>query len=362
MLLGCLWAAGLASADSSFTISPIKEVEEGRGYYREAVKPGDSRIYSFFVKNITDKAINLSVYPADARPAQNGGRSFSDKIEKPSRVGSWITPAGPKAVVLQPGEIKEYRYTVHIPQKLQPGQYVGVVAAEELQPAVTAQAGNGQEAALAIDVLNRTGVQMVMEYKPEQAKHGMSIDAFAHDYLPTGQSQLTIKLSTTGSILEKPTGHIVVRNSQQQVLFKQDYAADSIYGGTTASMVYVVSGKLLLPDTYSVTYEATFSGQTISRTFNFTISEEQSQSAKASLADAGKIEVTETFGDWVMAHWWIVVCIVLFVVLLIILLICLFILLWRRKKKEKKEEDPEQNHLGDPQMAEQTITAPESES
>lgn len=352
VLLGCLWVAGLASAESSFTISPIKEVEEGRGYYLDTVEPGDSRTYLFTVKNIKDQSIHLSVYPADARPAQNGGRSFSDKKDIPSLVGGWISPAGVQDVELQPGESREFRYTVSVPEVLQPGQYVGVVAAEELQPASSTQAGNGQQAALAIDVLNRTGVQMVLDYNAEQAQHGMSIDSFAHDYLPAGQSRLSIKLSNTGTILEKPTGQLVVRNSQQQVLFQQDYTAESIYGGTTADMVYVINNKLLLPDTYSVTYEATFSGQTISRTFNFTVSEAQTQVAKTALAESGKIQVTETFGDWIMAHWWIVVGIGLFILLLFLLLIWLLMLLWRRKKDKEAETEP-------PVVAVAAVPAPE---
>ncbi|MNB83933.1 hypothetical protein D3C75_307750 [compost metagenome] len=342
--ISCLSLAGIASAASSYTISPVKTVEEGRGYYMDKVQPGDTNKYSFIVRNITNKPLELQLYPADALPAQNGGRSFSERAQKLRLVGSWISPQGTKSVRLKPNEERTFTYSVKVPKDIKPGQYVGVVAAEEYQPAQT-HSGNSTQATLAIDVLNRTGVQMVLEYKPEQAVHAMSIDAFAHDYIPAGNSRLTIDLSDTGTILEKPKGKIIVRDSKNAVMYQSDYAADSIYEGTTANMVYVVNDKLLLPDTYSVYYEATFSGKTISRTFYFTVTREQSELSKDALTEAGKIEVNQTFEDWIWQHLWIIIVIILLFILILIIAVWLAFALSKRKKKDDESKQNQNNHI-----------------
>lgn len=344
--ISCLSLAGIASADSSFTISPVKKVEEGRGYYKEAVQPGDVRTYSFFVQNKSNESIELSLYPADAVPAQNGGRSFSERQNLTTLVGNWISPNRAQKLKLQGGETKQVQYTVKVPKDLRPGQYVGVVAAEELYPSrIETQRNGPARSRLAIDVVNRAGVQIVLEYKPEQAIHAMSIDAFQHDYIPAGNSRLTIDLSDSGTILEKPTGKIVVRDSKNSMMYQSDYAADSIYAGTTANMVYVVNDKLLLPDTYSVYYEATFSGKTISRTFYFTVTQGQTDKAKEALTENGKIEVNQTFGDWLREHIWIVILVIFLFILILVLAIWLAIALSKRKKKEDDSKVSDTNHI-----------------
>lgn len=337
----CLWLSSVASADSSFVLSPVKAVEEGRGYYKDQVKPGDSREYTFLVRNAKDEPLQIKLYPADALPAQNGGRSFSEKEQKLSLVGAWVNPQGVQKITLEPREERSFTYQLTVPEDIRPGQYVGVIAAEELIKAEQHETNaQGQQASVAIDVVNRSGVQMVLEYKTDQAKHDMSIDAFQHDYISTGHSRLTIKLSDRGTILEKPTGKIRVWDSQGQVLFQQDYTADSIYAGTTADMVYIIDDKLLLPDEYEVTYEATFSGKTVSRTFSFNVSPEQSRASQESLTAAGKIEVTQTFWDWLLLHEWILIIIMVIIILFFVLLFWLLLLLWKRKKENEDEETP----------------------
>ncbi|MCE3203476.1 WxL protein peptidoglycan domain-containing protein [Paenibacillus sonchi] len=344
LCMSCFGLAGIASADSSFTISPIKAVEEGRGYYKDTVQPGQVREYTFYLRNLKNETLPLTVYPADARPAQNGGRSFGEKEQPQTLVGSWLSPQKVQNVTLAPKEERQFSFRVKVPKSLTPGQYVGVVAAEERIPASPAKSLS-QQASVAIDVVNRAGVQIVLEYKPKQSKHTMSIDAFRHDYIPAGNSRLTIDLSNSGTILEKPKGKIIVRDSKNQVMYQSDYAADSIYAGTTANMVYVVNDKLLLPDTYSVYYEATFSGKTINRTFNFTVTRENLQQSKQALIDSGKIEVKQTFEDWLWQHSWIIILVFFLFILILILAVWLALVLSKRKKKEEQSQDDSTNPI-----------------
>ncbi|OMD10617.1 hypothetical protein BJP50_28290 [Paenibacillus odorifer] len=342
LMIWCVFLVGMANAESSFVLSPTKEVEEGRGYYKDQIKPGDTREYTFFIRNAKDNPVKIKMYPADALPAQNGGRSFSEKDQELKLVGKWMEPQGVNEFTLKPKEERSFTYKLTVPADITPGQYVGVIAAEELIKAAEPNI-QGQQASLAIDVVNRSGVQMVLEYKADQAKHNMSIDSFKHDYVSSGYSRLTVELSNSGTILEKPKGKIRINDSKGQIIYKQDYAAESIYGGTTADMVYIVNETLLLPDTYEAYYEATFSGKTISRTFSFSISPEQSNVSKEALIQNGKIEVTQTFWDWLELHLWVVILVIIIIVIFFFLFFWLLLLLWKRKKEkeEEKESDPE---------------------
>ncbi|NOU80783.1 DUF916 domain-containing protein [Paenibacillus sp. LMG 31459] len=340
VMIWFVFMVGMANADSSFILSPVKAVEEGRGYYKDQVQPGDTREYTFLVRNSKDTPVQLKLYPADALPAQNGGRSFSEKEHRLTLVGSWLEPQGVKSITLKPHEVRSFNYILNVPEDLRPGQYVGVIAAEELIKAEETAAGTeGQQASVAIDVVNRSGVQMVLEYKADQAKHEMSIDEFEHDYVSTGHSRLTIKLSDRGTILEKPTGKITVRDGQGQVMYEQEYAADSIYAGSTADMVYIVNDRLLLPDVYEVNYTASFSGKMVSRTFTFKVTPEQSKASQVSLTEAGKIEVTQTFWDWLELHLWVVVITIVVIIFIFVLMFWLLLLLWKRKKEEKEKQE-----------------------
>src|SRR5690606_18650802 len=129
--------------------------------------------------------------------------------------------------------------------------------------------------------------QIVLENKLEESTHAMEIDDFSHDYISSGFSRLTIKLSNTGTILEKPTGKILINKIGGEQVFSQEYQADSIYANTTADMVYHVMDKVLPASDYSVYFEATFAGKTISKTFYFTVTKEEANTSKDNLAHSG---------------------------------------------------------------------------
>lgn len=323
-------------ADSSFTISPTKEVESSTGYYRDTVNGGDVKTYIFFIKNQKKTPIQLKVYPADAVPTENGGRSFSAKEDKLINVGTWLSPTGVINLDLKANETKQITYKVQVPKEIVPGQYVGVVAAEELSQDNKSNT-DSKNATLAIDIVNRAGIQVVLENRIEQSTHSMSIDDFKHDYISSGFSRLTIKLSNTGTILEKPTGKIIVKKSDGEEVFVRDYQADSIYANTTADMVYHIQDKILPPADYSVYYEATFSGKTISKTFNFNVTKEEAVNSQESLEYSGQLIKGKTFWDWLNDHTWVIIIFFILIVFILAALI-LFILLFFRRKKKKDED------------------------
>lgn len=331
--------------ETNFILSPIKSAEQSIGHYVDQITPGTQTMYTFYATNISKKTITLKSYPADALPDENGGRGFSLSSKKPEAVGSWMSPQGVQEFKLNPKEKKKISFVVTVPKNIAPGQYIAVAAVEEFTSAESQSVSTDtKEAKLAADIENRRGVQMIMEYQKEKSYHEMSINTFKHEYITDGSSKITVELSNKGTILEKPTGRIIVKDSKDSVVFSEGYNADSIYGNTTAKMVYSLNDSILWPGQYTAYYEATFAGQTISRTFDFTVTEEENKRSLESRQLAGSLTINNSFGDWLKANMWVVYLFSFIVLLILGLLVFLLILLSKRRKDKKKKSHPSFQH------------------
>ncbi|MEK4277705.1 WxL protein peptidoglycan domain-containing protein [Paenibacillus sp. FSL R7-0026] len=335
-----------AASNVDFIISPIKEVEQSSGYYRDEVIGGETKKYTFYVENLIKEPIDLWIYPADATPMVNGGKSFTLKGEKNTSVGSWISPSKEEMVHLKPLEKKKFVYTVKVPKDLKPGEYVGGIVAEQIPKEDTkALEASQNQAVLLIERIPRIGVQIVMEKKKELAIQDMSIDDFKHSYISNGYSQLTVKLANTGTILQRPNGVIVIRDAKGNGIYSKAYDAGasekSMYAGKTADMVYYVEDQILWPGEYSAYFEANFNDKKVSRTFNFTITEADAQKAQESLSNAGLLQ-GRGFMDWLRNHPWMIYAGSGLLLLIFGSFIFLLILLLKRKKREQEEEKARQ--------------------
>lgn len=323
---------GVAEPESTFLLSPDKEARAGLGYYMDDVVPGETREYKFYVKNLLNETRTFIIYPTDAKPAQNGGIAFQGSEEGITEGGNWVYPQGAKKIQLKGQEMREYTYQVKIPKDIEPGQHVAVLAVSQFQEAqVSQKAANSNSATLAPDIKEELGIWIVMNYKVDQAEHAMSINTFKHNYISSGESQLVITLENTGTILEKPTGYIEVRNSKKEVMYRNDYQAGSIYHGKVANMVSELTNTLLLPDEYEVYFEANFAGKKEWKIFKFTVTPEASKNAQETLEYYDRLEVNNGIPDWLKY------VIIGGSILILVLLILLLLLFLRRRKQDIEE-------------------------
>ncbi|PAD75312.1 hypothetical protein CHH67_15700 [Paenibacillus campinasensis] len=318
---------------ASFWFAPsAKEARNGLGYYREDVMPGETKDYKFYVKNLENTELSLKIYATDPIPLQNGGKDFKSYNAGVTHAGAWLHPQGPKDITLGPNEMREYTYRASIPDDLEPGQHIAVVAVSEYNefqgPAVETNMVN---TTVAPDIENQSGLWIVMDYELEKARHGLAIHSFKHDYIATGESRFTVSLENTGTILEQPTGYLEIRDTSKNIIYRNDYEAGSIYYGTTASMVSIARGKLLMPGEYEAYFEANYAGQKAWRMFKFTVTPEAKNEAQALMEYAGKIEVDGGIPDWLRS------VLIAGVILISILVLLLLWLLVKRKKGDLEE-------------------------
>ncbi|WP_235540493.1 WxL protein peptidoglycan domain-containing protein [Paenibacillus sp. Root52] len=318
----------------------MKEVEQSSGYYREVVNGGETKKYTFYLENLIKEPLELSVYPADAAPMVNGGKNYTIKGEKNTSVGAWISPSKDQVVKLKPLEKKKFEFTVNVPKDLKPGEYVGGIVAEQI-PKENKEAleASKNRAVLVIDEIPRNGVQIVIEKQKELATHSMSIDDFKHSYISNGYSQLTVKLTNTGTILQRPNGVIIIRDAQGKGIYSQAYDAapneKSMYAGKTVDMVYHIEDQILWPGQYTAYFEANFNGRKESRTFDFTITEADAQKAQESLSNAGLLQGRGIM-DWLKNHPWVWIAALALVLLILGAFIFILFILLKRKKKEEE--------------------------
>ncbi|MFB8378157.1 hypothetical protein [Paenibacillus taichungensis] len=343
-----------AASNVDFLLSPVKEIEQSSGYYRDVVNGGETKQYTFYLTNLIKKPIDLWIYPADAAPMVNGGKSYVLKGEMNTSVGSWISPSEAQKVRLKPLEKLKYVYTVKVPKDLDPGEYVGGIVAEQIPDEEASPSQVQDKAVLLIERIPRIGVQIVLEKDKQAAVQDMSIDDFKHSYISNGYSQLTVKLSNTGTILQRPSGLIMIRDANGKGIFSQSYNAaaeeKSIYAGKTADMVYHVKDQILWPGEYSAYFESNFNGKKVSRTFNFTITEADAKLAQESLSNAGLLQ-GRGFIDWLKNHPW---AIIVGAFVLILIFGTFFLLLFLLLKRKKKEDEQDQH-----QVRRQTLQTPQ---
>jgi len=91
------------------------------------LKPGSSYEDSVILTNNNDKAITLVLYAAD-RAMQEGKYQIKTNKEKQELVGWWIQMAE-NDVTLAPGEKREVKYTVNIPDYVPTNEYRGAITA-----------------------------------------------------------------------------------------------------------------------------------------------------------------------------------------------------------------------------------------
>lgn len=332
-----------AQEELKFTLSPEKSVEQSTGFYRETVSGGEKRNYNFYLENIKNDPIDVWVYPADVVPGENGGKLFTKRDEELTRAATWVTPRYSYKVSLKAKEKRKLTYSVKVPKDIVPGQHPIVIVAEEVVDPKDKEnpTQSATQAVVVIDKAQKLGVQIALESRLDQAKHEMTIDDFQHYYIANGYTQMMIKLSNTGTMVEQPNGIIEVRDSKGNGIFSESYnnapKERSIYGSTTADMVYTIQNKVLFPGEYSVYFEANYSGKKVSRTFKFTVTKEQSDKSQEELSYAGILQ-GGSFGDWIKGNALLAGVIGGALLLFVLGFFFLLFILIKRKKEDKDKK------------------------
>ncbi|GKU77611.1 hypothetical protein [Paenibacillus sp. L3-i20] len=290
-------------------------------------KAGSSLSFKVRVNNISGKASSFKIYATDVLPTLRGGWSYPASSDSKILVGSWFKEVVMEGT-LQPGAGATYAFTMDIPGDVKDGQYIGAIVLEEFIPAPTIAANS--EMAIVSDMYIRLPIQTVVNINRDKAIHKMEVNNVYHEIGGDGLVSIFIPHHNLGTILEKPSGTLTLKNSSGDVVKSEQYAMDSVYVGTSGLYDMRVS-DVLRPGSYNLNYTINYQDIELKGEYKFKLAAEEVISALDKAQQVGK-----THKSWlleILYLYWIWVLVILTV---IIILLLIFVILLIRRGREKK--------------------------
>jgi hypothetical protein len=175
---------------------------QGPGYFVFDAKAGSTTSLYAFVGDLGKTGAPVKLVPVDATSAATGGISYNLPQQPRKAVGAWIALGITKAK-LDPNKGMVVPFTVHVPAKTKPGQYVGALTA--YVPAPKAH----RHGAIAIQLQTRVVDALVVTVPgPQYAR--FAIGRIYAVRAPTSMYYVTIGIRNTGNVMLKGQGWLWV--------------------------------------------------------------------------------------------------------------------------------------------------------
>jgi hypothetical protein len=250
VMMGTLAVIAPAGAqDGAATPAPVEETELPRlglrpidhdGYFRVELEPGESTDLTVEIGNFGAGAVDALTYVADVYTLVNGGFGVELEGEETDGATNWLSYERDQFVI-EPQEARQYGFTVEVPRKTQPGEYITAVV---VQPAEPIRGTGG----LQLDQVVRQAVAVVVEV-PGEREPALEIGDASHS--PAGSSMnIQVAVENTGNVLLKPIATLDLLQDDE-LLLTVEVTMDSFYAGT-ASMIEIGLLDPLEPGEYTV--------------------------------------------------------------------------------------------------------------
>ncbi len=279
-----LLLAGTALADDStdllFSLEPTAASAHASGYFIISTDPGRTVQESAVLRNLTDKAISVSLAPVDGTTGLYGGVTYALPTDQVKAVGSWMTLTETQ-VDLGPSESKDVHFTINVPDNAPTGFNVGGLTA--WVPAVAEKSTSTSEGFSAQVIIQTRRVLAVQVNLPGDTEPVLQISGVTANARPAGM-YLDIGLTNTGHGLASGKGTIKVSPGD----FQKDFDLGDVVPGTSFAYPIVWSTN---PDkrSYDVTVSIDYNGKTVDYTGSFKVGD-------AALTQLSNVQTTTTAG------------------------------------------------------------------
>ena len=147
------YAAGGGVASDSVSAEPVPGSHlSPSGYYLLDARPGNTLTQSLHVTNPNDHTVTVRVDPIDAVTSDVTGTAMRPPTSARVLTSRWIVVATPE-LILRPQEVRDVSFTVRVPPRTPPGQYVaGVSAWVPLTKHAVPAAPGKKQAAFSMDI------------------------------------------------------------------------------------------------------------------------------------------------------------------------------------------------------------------
>lgn len=334
-------------ANKASALTNMYLVGDNQSHYVMDGSKGGSRTFSFVFENVGDYETKITVYPSDQLTAKNGGSIYTPVEEKATLYGTWLNEDR-YDFTLQPDEKQKVDYTITVPDNLEAGQYIAVVAAQETLPdrSESLEIGGDQVGASVKSAMS-LGKQIVVNVKETESKKSIDIDSMSFAYSSGGIPEVSVKLKNTGTILQKPKTTVQITGKDGKTYPVLLYTNSlSFYGGTTQT-VQIPFSDVIPEGDYEATVSVEYDTDTVERKFPFTVTRENYRDALIQANAENKINLPDDLlktleeeGKGVTLNH---MAILFYAVILALVVYLFYFILFRRKRKEKKEEETGNN-------------------
>lgn len=135
-------AAVGSGGNGTFGLTPMPDKDgHAAPYFSMTVDPGHSAVGSALISNLGQSTEKLKVSRSTGVTAGNGGSAFSRPFLSCAGAGCWVTGV-PAAVTLPAGMGEKLLFTVSVPPRTAPGQYLAGLTAEPAVRPLPVQVGS----------------------------------------------------------------------------------------------------------------------------------------------------------------------------------------------------------------------------
>jgi hypothetical protein len=279
ILLGLLAipVANASAAGPTFSLKPASPAP--LGYFVLKGKPGGTVRGKVEVLNVGSKAGTTNLYAVDATTGETSGAVYRSKGEPRRDVGRWISISS-QTLSLGPGESRIVSFAVHVPDDAKPGQHLGGLVAQRSSSTVKGGSkeggkGNGKENSFKIKI-NALSVLAVQVDLPGPERPKMALSGIEAGNQP-GHQSILLGIGNTGNVLVKGAGSVKVATRSGRQVLKQSFNLDTFVPQTHIDFPVYVEGKALRTGRYRGTVTVNYEGRSLTRSFPFTISKEDTR-------------------------------------------------------------------------------------
>jgi hypothetical protein len=276
-------SSSAAVGDASFALKPITydpALTATKSYFVLVARPGDVIQDRIRLVNTGGRTGTAYLYPVDATTGQTSGAVYLSRESPRHDVGAWIRLAR-STVTLGPGKDAVVPFTIRVPLSVRAGDHLGGIVAENA--VVTQSSGRG---ALQIRIRHLT-IDAVELQLPGRVVARADVTGVK----PGGEhgyQYVYLHLLNPGTIMIKPAGSLLVKNSKGRIVVRRSLLLDTFLPGTKIDYPALLPRQALSPGRYTATVNLHSGTQlvpgyrkgqgapfAVTRTFSFVVSSKE---------------------------------------------------------------------------------------
>jgi hypothetical protein len=288
--------AASALGVAQFSITPVyydPKTPITRSYFVFAGKAGKTIDSQVRVSNEGSVAGDAALYAVDAATGSSSGVVYMDHQQTPAVVGKWLT-LDLAQVHLAAGASAIITFHLVVPQDAQAGQYVGGIVAQDL--AVEGSQLNGA-VQLRVQRLSIVAVEVNLAGAVQSVLKASGMHLAGQD----GLQVIDVSLSNQGNQLLRPSGTLVIKNAQGQVVQHFSLMLDTILPNSTIDYPVFVEKSALTAGTYTGFLDLTYAQQHLTFTTTFDVTDALLTQIYAGHGVRGTVPVLGGMAPWQVA-------------------------------------------------------------